>query len=90
MKQHEKSILYPLYGMVRGRTSNEVIDILWRKGMLNRVALERYYFEREVSRRMREQSDRNKKRVMIDVARESGCSFEKVRAAIYQRQTTKN
>ena len=87
MTDREQKLIYPLYNIVRGRRSCEIIDVLWREGLLNRVEVEKRYFVREVERRVRE--GQVKRRAMVDVAREAECSFEKVRLALYKTKIRK-
>lgn len=86
MIRHEQNMLYPLYNIVRGRQTCDVVDMLWRRGMLNRAAVERCYFKREVMLRLQDGRAKTKKVAMMDVARISGCSYEKVRAAVYEKR----
>ena len=87
MTQREQKMVYPLYNLVRGKRASEVVDYLWREGLLNRVAVERRYFAHEIERQLRE--GEVKSVAMAQLACEARCSYEKVRHAIYKTNSKK-
>lgn len=84
MTQYEQKLIFPLYNMIRGKSSAEAIRILWRQGLLDRKGMERGYFVREVARRVRE--GEMKSLAITNVAIEARCSYEKVRRAVYETE----
>jgi len=56
---------------------------MWDEGLLNRKALERLYIGKEVERRVR--AGEMKVRAIEQLSEELGCSYEKIRAAVYQK-----
>lgn len=82
-KRPNRSALTPLSIELRGLSSDEVLDRLWREGLIDTSALERRAIRREVMQRVR--TGEAKCRAMDAVAARHGCSYEKVRAEIYRR-----
>ncbi len=82
-KRCDRSVFAPLAIEMRGLSSDEVLDRLWREGLIDATALERRAIRREVMRRVR--SGETKCRAMDAVAARFGCSYEKVRAEIYRK-----
>lgn len=80
----DRSVFVPLAIEMRGLSSDEVLDRLWREGLIDKSALERRAIRREVMRRVRR--GEAKCRAMDAVAVSFGCSYEKVRAEIYRKQ----
>lgn len=60
------------------------IEQMWNEGFLNQRALEQLYIGREVEHRVR--AGETKARAIEQIATELGCSYEKVRAAVYQKK----
>ena len=59
------------------------IEQMWNEGFLNQRALEQLYIGREVEHRVR--AGETKVRAIEQIATELGYSYEKVRAAVYQK-----
>ena len=85
MYNRDKRVLHPLKRMVKGKSPSDIIDMLWRGGMLNRLAMEQQYIKDEVAHRVR--NGESKMRAMEMVAYDIGCSFEKVRSVVYRKET---
>ena len=84
MNDKERRMTHLLKRRLQGKTPTEVVDILWREGLLNRVEIERQYISDEVERRVRDGV--GKVRAIEIVAYDIGCSYEKVRAAVYRKR----
>ena len=87
MKKESRNryLFAPLAIEMRGLGSDEVLDRLWREGLIDMTALERRAMRREVMRRV--SAGETKCRAMDAVAARFGCSYEKVRAEIYRKPT---
>lgn len=83
MKQTERKLLISLLDQVRDQSLTEAVKTMWQQGLLNRVALERLYINNEVQRRVR--AGEIKVRAIDQLSKEMGCSYEKVRAAVYDK-----
>lgn len=83
MKSKERKLLYPIKRMVEGKKPEDVVDLLWNKGLLDDLAVERLYITNEVLRRVR--TGESKMRAIEVVAYDMGCSYEKVRAVVYSK-----
>lgn len=84
MKQTERKFLISLLERVQNKSLNEAVEAMWRQGLLNKVALERLYIHNEVQRRVR--AGEVKVRAIDQLSKEMNCSYEKVRAAVYDKQ----
>lgn len=82
-RRPDKCALIPVAIEMRGLSSDEVIDRLWREGLIDASALERRAMRREVMRRVK--TGEPKCRAMDAVAVRFGCSYEKVRAEMYRK-----
>jgi len=82
-RRPDRSALTPVAIEMRGLSSDEVLDRLWREGLIDMSALERRAIRREVMRRVR--TGEAKCRAMDAVAASFGCSYEKVRAEMYRK-----
>lgn len=87
MKQTERKLLISLLDQVRDKSLAEAVKTMWQQGLLNRVALERLYINNEVQRRVR--AGEMKVRAIDQLSKEMNCSYEKVRAAVYDKQIKK-
>jgi hypothetical protein len=59
------------------------IEQMWNEGFLNQRALEQLYISKEVEHRVR--AGEKKVRAIEQLSKEMGCSYEKVRAVVYQK-----
>ena len=84
MKQPERKLLISLIDRVQNKSLSEAVEAMWKLGFLNRVALERLYINNEVQRRVR--AGEIKVRAIDQLSKEMNCSYEKVRAAVYNKQ----
>lgn len=68
----------------------EAVEQMWSEELLDRRALERLYITSEVNHRVR--AGEGKTKAIQQLSRELGCSYEKVRAAVYNKniKTKKN
>ncbi len=82
-RRPDKCALIPVAIEMRGLNSDEVLDRLWREGLIDASALERRAIRREVMQRVR--TGEAKCRAMDAVAARHGCSYEKVRAEMYRK-----
>ncbi len=87
MNQNKRKLLISLLDQVRNQSLNEAVDTMWQQGLLNRVALERLYINNEVQRRVR--AGEIKVRAIDQLSKEMNCSYEKVRAAVYDKEIKK-
>lgn len=83
----ERKLLISLLGIVQNKSLSEAVKMMWQQGLLNRTALERLYIGNEVQRRVR--AGEVKVRAIDQLSREMNCSYEKVRAAVYNKQIKK-
>ncbi len=84
MEHTERKLLISLLSKVQNKSLSEAIKAMWQQGLLNRVALERLYMSDEVQRRVR--AGEVKVRAIAQLSQEMNCSYEKVRAAVYNKQ----
>lgn len=84
MKLSERKLLISLLDRVQNKSLFEAVEAMWQLGLLNRVALERLYINNEVQRRVR--AGEIKVRAIDQLSKEMNCSYEKVRAAVYNKQ----
>jgi hypothetical protein len=56
---------------------------MWEQGLLDKRAIERLYINSEIERRVRD--GEAKTRAMQQLSCELGCSYEKVRAVVYNK-----
>ncbi|MBR5808065.1 MAG: hypothetical protein IKY24_05530 [Alistipes sp.] len=87
MNLTERKLLISLLGIVQNKSLSEAVKMMWQQGLLNRTALERLYIGNEVQRRVR--AGEVKVRAIDQLSREMNCSYEKVRAAVYNKQIKK-
>ncbi|MBR4850133.1 MAG: hypothetical protein IKV09_04300 [Alistipes sp.] len=82
-RRRERKLIYPLLRLVEGKTPDNIIELLWSKGLLDYLAVERLYIASEVERRVC--CGESKMRAIEVVAYDIGCSYEKARAAVYRK-----
>ena len=87
MKLTERKLLISLLNVVQNKSLSDAVKEMWQQGLLNKVALERLYINNEVQRRVR--AGEIKVRAIDQLSREMNCSYEKVRAAVYNKQIKK-
>lgn len=87
MELTERKLLISLLNVVQNKSLSEAIKVMWQQGLLNKVAVERLYISNEVQRRVR--AGEIKVRAIDQLSREMNCSYEKVRAAVYNKQIKK-
>ena len=87
MELTERKLLISLLDVVQNKSLSEAIKVMWQQGLLNKVAVERLYISNEVQRRVR--AGEIKVRAIDQLSREMNCSYEKVRAAVYNKQIKK-
>lgn len=80
----KRKLIISLLRKVQHQPLGEAIEQMWECGLLDRRALERLYIEGEVHRRVR--AGECKTKAMSQLSAELGCSFEKVRAAVYNKK----
>lgn len=81
MVQRQKKLLTTLLSDLRGIPLDSAVERMWKRGLLNQSAVERLYINNEVDRRVR--AGQTKVRVLEQLSKELGCSYEKVRHAVY-------
>ena len=87
MKNRQK-LLNSLLDKIGHKSINLAIEQMWSEGLLNQKALEQLYIGKEVERRVR--AGETKIRAIEQLSKELGCSYEKVRAAVYKKETLSN
>ncbi len=86
--QNKRKLLCSLLDRVERNNIYTAVEQMWNEGLLNRTALERLYIEREVGRRVR--AGENKTKAIGQLSEELSCSYEKVRAIVYQKPRKMN
>lgn len=81
--RNKQKLLNSLLSRVRQKSLHGAIEQMWEEGLLNQTAIERLYIGHEVERRVR--AGEGKMRAIEQLSAELGCSYEKVRAAVYQK-----
>lgn len=79
----KRKLLRSLLNKVQQRPIIEAVEVMWESNLLNRKALEKLYIDNEIERRVR--AGEVKMRAMEQLSTELGCSFEKVRSAVYSK-----
>ncbi|MBQ3027033.1 MAG: hypothetical protein IJD27_05840 [Alistipes sp.] len=79
----KRKLLRSLLNKVQQRPLNEAVELMWESDLLNKKALEKLYIDNEIERRVR--AGEVKVRAMEQLSTELGCSFEKVRSAVYSK-----
>jgi hypothetical protein len=80
---NKRKLLTTLLRRVEQRSINESVNLMWEQGLLDKRAVERLYINSEVERRVR--AGEVKTRAMQQLSDELGCSYEKVRAVVYNK-----
>ena len=80
---NKRKFLTSLLKRVEARTFGESVDAMWEQGLLNKRAIERLYINSEIERRVR--AGEVKTKAMQQLSHELGCSYEKVRAVVYNK-----
>ena len=80
---NKRKFLNSLLKRVEQRSINESVNLMWEQGLLDKRAVERLYINSEVERRVR--AGEVKTRAMQQLSDELGCSYEKVRAVVYNK-----
>lgn len=83
MQTLERKLLTSLLSSVPTHNISDAVTMMWRQGLINRTALERLYIKNEVQRRVR--NGESKVRAIEQLSTEIACSYEKVRAAVYNK-----
>ena len=69
---------------IQNKSLPEAVEMMWQQGFLNKVALERLYINNEVQHRVR--IGESKVKAIEQLSKEMSCSYEKIRAAVYNKQ----
>lgn len=85
MRRNDRKLLTSLRNAIGTKSGVEVVEYMWQRGLCNRPAVERLYFTAEVERRVR--AGETKCRAIKQVSTEMSCSYEKVRTAVYSKQS---
>ncbi len=80
---NKRKFLNSLLKRVEQRSINESVNLMWEQGLLDKRAIERLYINSEIERRVRD--GEAKTRAMQQLSCELGCSYEKVRAVVYNK-----
>lgn len=81
---NKRKFLISLLDNIERTDISTAVEQMWNKGFLNRTALEKLYINNEIGRRVR--AGENKTRAIEQLSEELSCSYEKVRAAVYQKK----
>jgi hypothetical protein len=82
----KRKLITSLLNKVQHRNLAEAVELMWDSNLLNRKALEKLYIDNEVGRRVR--AGEIKVRAIEQLSTDLGCSFEKVRAVVYDKNKT--
>jgi NAD+--asparagine ADP-ribosyltransferase len=81
--ENRRKLLNSLLGKIGQKSVSVAVEQMWNEGLLNRKAIEQLYIAKEVEHRVR--TGETKTRAIAQLAEELGCSYEKIRAAVYQK-----
>ncbi len=81
--RNKQKFLNALLERVQKKSLYEAVEQMWNEGLLNLKKLERLYIVEEVGRRVR--VGETKIRAIEQLSEELNCSYEKIRAAVYQK-----
>ena len=84
MMHNKRKLLTALSKRIARTSITEALEQMWNDRLLDIRALERLYIGTEVEHRVR--SGEVKTKAMEQLSIELGCSYEKVRAAVYQKK----
>lgn len=79
----KRKLLISLINKIARHTLSGAVEQMWDEGLLSVKALERLYARTEVEHRVR--AGESKTKAMEQLSIELGCSYEKIRAAVYKR-----
>lgn len=80
---NKRKLLAVLTSKIARGSIREAIEQMWNENLLDVRALERLYIGTEVEHRVR--AGEVKTKAMEQLSTELGCSYEKVRAAVYHK-----
>lgn len=83
--QNKRKLLIALFNKIEARTLTEAVEQMWNEELLDRKALERLYIGSEIERRVR--AGEVKTKAIEQLSEELNCSYEKVRTAVYRKNT---
>lgn len=83
MAQNRRKLITTLLNTLNKMPLHSAVESMWERGLLNEPAVERLYITHEVSRRVR--NGEAKVRAIEQLSEELGCSYEKVRGAVYSK-----
>lgn len=83
MRTNERKLQTLLFDQLNRKSTSEVVEYIWKSGLVNRKAVEKLYIANEVARRVR--AGEGKCRAIEQVADEMCYSYEKVRGVIYAK-----
>ena len=83
--QNKRKLLRALTNRVTNGTLTDAVVQMWNENLLDIKALERLYIGSEVEHRVR--AGEVKTRAMEQLSVELGCSYEKIRSAVYCKNT---
>jgi hypothetical protein len=81
---NKRKLLIALSKRIARTPMKDALEQMWNDKLLDVKALERLYIGTEVEHRVR--SGEVKTKAMEQLSIELGCSYEKVRAAVYQKK----
>ena len=81
--RNKQKFLNALLERVQKKSLYEAVEQMWNEGLLNLKKLEQLYTVEEVGRRVR--VGETKIRAIEQLSEELNCSYEKIRAAVYQK-----
>ena len=81
--QNKRKLLISLLDRIEQNNLTSAVEQMWNENLLDKRALERLYINSEVERRVR--AGEVKTRAMQQLSDELGCSYEKVRAVVYNK-----
>ena len=82
---NKRKLLISLTQKIGHSSLAEAVELMWHEGWLDKCALERLYIKAEVEHRVR--AGEAKTKAIAQLSGELGCSYEKVRAAVYHKNT---
>ena len=88
MDSQERRLVTVLLNNVRNKSLPEAVSIMWRWGLLDKKAIERLYITAEVEHRVR--NGETKSKAIEHLSKEMSCSYEKVRAVVYNKKIREN
>jgi hypothetical protein len=83
--QHKRKLLIALFNKIKSRSLTDAVEQMWNEGMFDQKALERLYIGSEIERRVR--AGEAKTKAIEQLSEELNCSYDKVRTAVYRKNT---